>query len=216
MKKKLISPLLFTAVVLAACGLAINFGFARQQGAAQQQALEAAAEATRLALATLELEQTGPAIEAQQADELLFLWKGMRSLVGSSTAATIEIEGLTRQIQEGMSADQLEAIARMELDAGASFAVSAGSASDTATDEEASSSQAAALPAINGQTPGEGGLPAGEMPMGEPGQAPTGGSMPGGETGTPDEASSLQASSAASISLTLLNSVITLLEEKLA
>ncbi len=216
MKKKLISSLLITAAFLAACGLVLKSGFSRQQGAAQQQAVEVSAEATRLALATLELEQTGCPIEAEQADDLLFLWKGMRSLAGSSTSATIEIEGLTRQIQEGMSADQLDAIAGMELDADASFAVSAGAATDIASEEQASFSQAGAPPAMDSQPPGEGGMPAGELPMGEPGQAPTEGSMPGSETWTPDEASGLQASSSASISLRLLDSVISLLEEKLA
>ena len=92
----------------------------------------------------------------------------------------------------------------MGLDVDVNLAVSAGVEIDAASDAEAPSSQTAAQLAVDGQPPSDGG-----MPMGEPGQAPM-------DEGIPEEAAGLQASSSASISLTLLNRVITLLEEKLA
>jgi len=69
----------------------------------------------QLILGTLQLEGTDLAVTNKQASSLAPLWKAMRSLSGSDTAAEAEIEAVLDQIQRSMSTDQLEAIAAMEL-----------------------------------------------------------------------------------------------------
>jgi hypothetical protein len=69
----------------------------------------------QLILGTLQLEGTDLAVTNKQASSLAPLWKAMRSLSGSDTAAEAEIEAVLDQIQRSMTSDQLEAIAAMEL-----------------------------------------------------------------------------------------------------
>ncbi|HLF36926.1 MAG TPA: hypothetical protein VI520_03220 [Anaerolineales bacterium] len=69
----------------------------------------------QLILGTLQLEGTDLAVTAEQASSLAPLWKAVRSLSASDTAAEAELEAVLDQIQEGMASDQLEAIAAMEL-----------------------------------------------------------------------------------------------------
>lgn len=70
---------------------------------------------TQLMLGTLQLESTNLAVNSAQAAELAPLWKALRSLTTSDTAAQAEIEALLEQIQEVMSADQIEAISTFEI-----------------------------------------------------------------------------------------------------
>lgn len=69
----------------------------------------------QLILGVLQLESTDLAIDADQADEMLPLWKAYRSISGSDTVAQAELEALVEQIQEVMTADQLTAISSMKL-----------------------------------------------------------------------------------------------------
>ena len=69
----------------------------------------------QLILGTLQLEATDLAVTTKQASSLAPLWKAMRSLGASDTAAEAEIEAVLDQIQESMTREQLEAIAAMEL-----------------------------------------------------------------------------------------------------
>jgi hypothetical protein len=68
-----------------------------------------------LMLGTVKLDETEYAIAAAQAEELLPLWKALRSLSESETAATAEVEALIKQINTTMTAEQLDVIAAMEL-----------------------------------------------------------------------------------------------------
>ena len=70
---------------------------------------------TQLMLGTLQLENTNLAVDSAQAAELAPLWKALRSLTTSDTAAQAEIEALLEQIQDVMSADQIEAISTFEI-----------------------------------------------------------------------------------------------------
>lgn len=70
---------------------------------------------TQLILGTLQLETTDLAIDSVQAAELAPLWKAMRSLTTSDTAAAAEIEALLEQIQDVMTVEQLEAISAFEI-----------------------------------------------------------------------------------------------------
>ncbi|OGN88496.1 MAG: hypothetical protein A2Y88_00715 [Chloroflexi bacterium RBG_13_48_10] len=68
-----------------------------------------------LLVGTLKLEDTDQAISADQAATLLPLWQAYRSLSNSQTAAEAEVEALLNQIQNSMSADQVQAIKAMNL-----------------------------------------------------------------------------------------------------
>ena len=70
---------------------------------------------TQLILGTLQLETTDLAVDSVQAAELAPLWKAMRSLTTSDTAAAAEIEALLDQIQDVMTTEQLEAISAFEI-----------------------------------------------------------------------------------------------------
>lgn len=70
---------------------------------------------TKLAIGTLMLEDTDLAVTAEQAKQLLPLWKAVRSLSSSDTASQAEIQALYDQIQETMSAEQIQAIQAMEI-----------------------------------------------------------------------------------------------------
>lgn len=69
----------------------------------------------KLAVGTLSLEGTENAITAEQAKNLLPLWKAVKSLVNSSTAADDELTALYQQIQEAMTAEQIQVIKDMQL-----------------------------------------------------------------------------------------------------
>ena len=66
----------------------------------------------RLALGTLELEESDDAVTAAQATELLPLWKIIQ---GGTLKSAAETEAVVKQIESKMTASQLAAIEAMEL-----------------------------------------------------------------------------------------------------
>ena len=70
---------------------------------------------SHLIAGTLLLEETGLAVSAAQASDLHLLWMAFRSLNNSETSAQAEFDAVLTQIEETMTADQLEAIAGMQL-----------------------------------------------------------------------------------------------------
>ncbi len=70
---------------------------------------------TQLIVGTINLEETDLAVDAEMAEELLPLWKMYKSLIESDIAAQEEVTALIDQIQDAMTAEQIEAIAAMEL-----------------------------------------------------------------------------------------------------
>jgi hypothetical protein len=70
---------------------------------------------TQLAIGTLLLEGTDEAVTMAQADELLASWQMLGALQGSGTAAEAEMDAVLKQIQAGMTAEQLTAIQEMQL-----------------------------------------------------------------------------------------------------
>jgi len=77
----------------------------------------------KLLLGTLLLEDTDLEVTPEQAAELLPLWKAVKAIATSDTAAAAEIEALYRQIQESMTASQIKAIEEMETGADSMQAV---------------------------------------------------------------------------------------------
>ncbi len=69
----------------------------------------------QLALGTLQFEGTARAVSAEQAARLLPLWQGLRGVLSSQNPAQAEIDALSKQIESGLTADQLAAIRDMQL-----------------------------------------------------------------------------------------------------
>jgi hypothetical protein len=69
----------------------------------------------QLLAGTLKLEETDLAVDAAQAEALIPLWQVYGGLIESGSAAPEETDALLVQIQETMSAEQIEAIAEMRL-----------------------------------------------------------------------------------------------------
>lgn len=70
---------------------------------------------TQLVFGILQLDGTENAVDAEQATQLLALWKAVRSLSASDSAASEETEALFVQIQETLTLEQIQAIAAMQL-----------------------------------------------------------------------------------------------------
>lgn len=72
-------------------------------------------QAMTLALGTFKLEESGYPVNADQAAEMLVLWKAVRSLSESDTTAVEEMDALFNQIQAVFSPEQLAEIEEMEI-----------------------------------------------------------------------------------------------------
>ena len=116
MKKTTLVILAILILTLTACGsaAAANDPSSAGQGAPPASAGELPA-ATQLILATFNLEETQNAVTPEQATELLPLWQTLQVLSESDTAAQQETQALITQIQETMTAEQMQAITDMNL-----------------------------------------------------------------------------------------------------
>jgi hypothetical protein len=116
MKKTYIILLpLLLVLILAACGGAASEGNATTRNTdTSPQNFETPIE-MQLMLGTVKLDETEYSIGSEQASELLPLWKALRSLVSSDTAAQAEVDAVISAIQDGMTAEQMAAIEAMGL-----------------------------------------------------------------------------------------------------
>ena len=69
----------------------------------------------QLALGTLQVEGTDSAVSADQAAQLLPLWQALRGVLSNSNPAQAEIDVVLKQIESGMTAEQIAAIRDMRL-----------------------------------------------------------------------------------------------------
>jgi hypothetical protein len=120
MHKKIMSILavLPLVLVLAACA-SIQLPWA-QTSSTQNQTNPAANIAdqpveNKLALGTLTLEGTDKAVTADQAKTLLLLWKAVKSLSSSNNTSAAEMTAIYQQIQEAMTAEQMQVIQGLNL-----------------------------------------------------------------------------------------------------
>ena len=67
----------------------------------------------KLAIGTLKLEGTDLAVTAKEANDLLPLWKAVKSLSASDTTAPAEIQALYKQIEGVITSEQTQAIQKM-------------------------------------------------------------------------------------------------------
>lgn len=70
---------------------------------------------TQLLVGTFKLEDSGQAVTPEQARALLPLWQAVQALSNATDAAPQEMEAVVAQIQDSMTADQLDAITAMNL-----------------------------------------------------------------------------------------------------
>ncbi|NHZ72158.1 MAG: hypothetical protein GWP17_03625 [Aquificales bacterium] len=70
---------------------------------------------SQLAIGILQLENSDSVVDESLAAELLPLWRAVQSLADSETAADAEVTAVLNQIQETMSAEQIAAIAAMQI-----------------------------------------------------------------------------------------------------
>jgi len=116
----LVTGFLLVSLLLAACSVVSQGDQAR---AAQNSGNTTASgsntrelpQAMKLALGTFKLDQTNYPVDAAEATQLLFLWKGMRNLSQEQSVATEEVQGLIKQIQDTLKPEQISAINGMNL-----------------------------------------------------------------------------------------------------
>ncbi len=208
MKKLFLSSLMILAITLTACSSASTGTPINSNSSLPIE--------TQLAVGTLKLAGTDQDVTADQAKNLVVYWQVYKELSQSQTAAQAEIDGLIAQIQETMTADQISAIAEMNItqqDVLASMqGVSVTSSGSSSTVSVPSSSS-------NG-----GGMPAGGPPDG--GGAPSdgggispemSGAAPASSTGqTQNAQASSSISVTASVPSALVEVVIQSLQQKIA
>lgn len=159
-------------LLLAACGKSTQEATAQQASTPGMPTFDASTmtEDEKLAIGTLQLEGTDLAVDKEEAQILLPLWKAARALKMDETVSEQEMEALYQQIRKTMSAQQVQAIDGMTFTSEdinalmANLGVGFGS-SDAAASNQRSSG--------NSQMPSGGGFPDG-------GGGPSGGGAPPG------------------------------------
>lgn len=111
----LILGLLLVLAGLSACSGAVAANEATAGGGLSTDYENALPVELQLALGTVALDGTEHAVDAETATELLPLWKAVRSLSESDSAAPEEIQAVFEQIEETMTPEQVQAIAAMQL-----------------------------------------------------------------------------------------------------
>ena len=182
MKKSLLISLLLTlGLSLAACSSNAASTAGPDTGFQADPNTRELPLSTKLAIGTLKLEGTELAVAFDQAAELLPLWQVLNSLSSSDTAAPEELTAITEQIQETMTAEQLQAIEEMGLTQEDMFATmqDLGLVNAPQANVEGTPQPGAGFGGGQGQGPDGGFVPGGAPPGGGPG----GGEGPGGGFG---------------------------------
>lgn len=180
----LLAGLLVLAALLAACSSRnTSAGSTAGNGALTGNGNQPLSKAAQLLLGTLKLEGTPNAVDANEAADLLPLWRAYSQLMNSDSAAQAEIDGLVTQIQGTMTPAQVQAITAMKLTQQDVFTTmgTLGFAPSSANNPSATSTPQTSINANGGGfAGGAGGPPAG-------GGAPSGGGgAPAGPVGGGD------------------------------
>ena len=161
MKKLVLTALVLATLALTACGASFN---ATETTTSNTSTGELPIQ-TQLLLGSLRLNDSERPITATQAAELLPLWQVYQELLTSDTAAQEEMNALVDQIQETMTAEQLQAIEAMNLTQDdLALAIQEQGVTSSASQIESST---AMVSAPQGAPSGD--MPAGEMPVGDMG-----------------------------------------------
>ncbi len=216
MKKTTYSVLLLLAMLTTACGASRSAGTNRDSVSQNGSTAGELPAATQLIIGTLKLDGTDQAVTAKQATDLLPLWQTMKVLSTSDTAAAQEKEALIAQIQETMTAKQIQAITDMQLTRADMFAlIQEQGTTSSATGGQNSNTQSGNSSSNSRRNFGQGG--GGFFPGG--GGPPEGGFTGGqGQNLTPEQIATAQASrqqrSGNVIPTALINTLIEYLQKK--
>jgi len=112
MKKTLFTLMMILTLTLTACGGTATEATTASINTDYEEALSVQLQ---LSAGTLKLEGTDLAVDSAQSAQLIPLWQVLSSLEESGSAAPEETDALLLQIQETMTADQIEAISAMQL-----------------------------------------------------------------------------------------------------
>ncbi len=118
MKKTiLITTLFILAAALTACNGAASANVSTDtvDGQLSTDYENALSIPMQLAVGTFRLDGTDDQVDVDTASALLPLWKALRSLSSSDSAAAEEIQAVYNQIQETMTPEQIQAISEMQL-----------------------------------------------------------------------------------------------------
>ncbi|HMN58826.1 MAG TPA: hypothetical protein PJ988_00595 [Anaerolinea sp.] len=161
----------------------------------------------QLAYGTLKLKDSANEIDSQTAADLLPLWKAVRSLSDTDGTAQAEIQAVYRQIEESMPAEQLQAIADMQLTSAdvREVMAQAGLGADRASASSSTSSAQAAPPVDIGSGMAIGGDMGGGAPP-----ADMGGGMPGGAPAASGSTSGTNTTSSSATSAAATNPIVDL------
>ncbi len=218
MKKFTLTILTILILTLTACGSKASDS-ANPASVTESGASTGALPATtQLIIGTLRLEDTAQAVTAEQAAELLPLWQTLQVLSGSDAAANQEIEALLTQIQETMTAEQMQAITDMNLTREDMFTIMqeqgiviGGNSQNSDSQSGNSSNNSGGGFVPGGGAPPDGGIPGGGPGFGQSGQ---------GQGLSQDQIATAQASrqerSGNFIPPMLINALIEFLQEKTA
>jgi len=209
MKKWLLISIMISLVLaITACG-------SSQSSNASATATTALSQEEQLLVGTIKLESTDLAVSTDQAKELLPLWETLQSMASSGTAASQEVDAVVSQIESTMSSEQISSITAMNLtqqdlqtaavDTGTSLTASI---TTSTTNTSSLQSQAGA------GAPG-GGNPPADMGSGMP---PSSGnqSVVQTQTSTTQAISSQASGNTNQVATALINTLVTLLQKKVA
>jgi predicted small secreted protein len=196
MMKKIKFVLLLLALTLAACGSNTAPTTTAGPGADFQADgnVRELPLSTKLAIGTLKLEGTEYAVASDQAADLLPLWQVLNSLSSSDTAAPEELTAITEQIQETMTAEQLQAIEEMAITSEDMFATmqELGLVNAPQVNASGTPQPGSGFGGGQGQGPGGGFVPGGAPPGGGPPDGGPGGGV-GGQGLTQEQIATAQA-----------------------
>ncbi len=111
----LLGLLIWLSLILAGCGSSNQGNSSGSTGNNSSQDSANLSQVNMLLVGTLKLEDTEKAVTKDEASQLLTLWQAYSTLSTSQTAAEAEVEGLLKQIESTMTADQVQAIKDMNL-----------------------------------------------------------------------------------------------------
>jgi len=120
-RNTLVLLFILTALLLAACGGA---DAPAPASAGAEETLDTSLDISyenalnvrnQLMLGTLNLEDSGRAVSAEQAAVLLPLWQGLQGITNSGVSAQAEVDALLKHLEGAMSGEQLAAIRTMKL-----------------------------------------------------------------------------------------------------
>ena len=110
MKPTIFSTLAIIAVTLTACS-----SLSASTLVSSIQVTDTSPTELQLAIGIFKLEGTENEVTATQAPELLLLWQVYQELIQSDTVAQAEFDALVAQVQETMTAEQIQAIKEMQI-----------------------------------------------------------------------------------------------------